>query len=161
MDPLSVSMVLYGLMMIVTGQRAQHYPILGVDTISSPTPPPIDAPLGKVGQTWVREEECRSILQKIYGVPFPKCKGFMKSPRTRRPLELDGYNPNLKIAFEHNGAQHYEFPNTFHRDIDAFWRQKYNDKVKADRCRALGIRLVIIRYDDKNIEHTIRNQLAL
>ena len=44
---------------------------------------------------------CREILESIYSVPFKPCRpNFLKNPKTGRNLELDGYNEELKIAFE-------------------------------------------------------------
>ena len=47
------------------------------------------------------EEECRTIMENIYNKPFPKGRhSFLINPETKHPLELDGYNKELKIAFD-------------------------------------------------------------
>ena len=51
---------------------------------------------------------CRTAVEKLFGKTFQRVrKSEMKSLRGR-PLELDIYNDELRIAVEHNGAQHYE-----------------------------------------------------
>lgn len=100
---------------------------------------------------YVHEEMCREILESIYNVPFKKCKPpFLKSPKTGRLLEFDGYNEDLKIAFEYNGHQHYEYPNTYHRSEEQFRRQLYNDRIKREICDRLGIYLITIPYHIKD-----------
>ena len=86
-----------------------------------------------------REEKCRDIFEALTGKAFPtKRPAFLKNPKTGRNLELDGYCAELNLAFEHNGKQHYEFPNSFH---------KTRDKYKRKTCKSLGIKLVNIPYD--------------
>ena len=55
------------------------------------------------------EEESRTIIENIYNKQFPKGRyTFLINPETDKNLELDGYNEELKIAFEYQGRQHYE-----------------------------------------------------
>ena len=97
-----------------------------------------------------REEMCRRIFESIYGVEFKSCRPeFIRNPKTNRKLELDGYNSDLKIAFEYQGHQHYEFPNTFHRTEKNFRDQLYRDQYKRKRCNELGIYLISIPYHIK------------
>lgn len=96
----------------------------------------------------VGEDICREFLEKYYGKPFNKVTpDFLKNPITKRNLELDGYNEELKIAFEYNGEQHYKFPHHFHPDEDAFRKQIARDNFKIETCNKLGIYLINIRYD--------------
>lgn len=94
-----------------------------------------------------KEDRCREILERKYNAKFPtKRPNFLKNPKTNRNLELDGYNEDLKIAFEYNGEQHYTFPNTFHKTEEDFQKQVANDKFKAKKCKELGIHLIEIPY---------------
>lgn len=96
---------------------------------------------------WKREERCRQRLEAIYDLPFPKCHPeFLRFPKTNRKLELDGYNDKLKIAFEHNGHQHYDFPNHFHKTRADFDSQQERDRFKNEKCRQMGIHLINIPY---------------
>lgn len=113
---------------------------------------------------WKREEECRRILESIYRVPFKSCRpNFLKYPQTGRNLELDGYNAELKLAFEHDGVHHYVFPNTWHRTEEDFEQQTSRDRYKRKVCRNLGIYLITIPYDVpfKEMRTYISSKLAI
>ena len=93
------------------------------------------------------EHLCRMILQDIYKVPFPKVRpSFLRNPETGKPLELDGYNAQLRIAFEYNGAQHYVFPHRYNETKEKFIQQIRRDQFKIDTCDALGIYVITIPY---------------
>ena len=93
------------------------------------------------------ETICRQVMEQIYQRPFPSCRpNFLRNPETGHNLELDGYNKHLNIAFEYNGAQHYKFPNRYHRTHRDFIQQLRRDRYKVETCRALGIYLIIIPY---------------
>src|SRR5579872_1960468 len=90
---------------------------------------------------------CRKVLEKFYEKPFPKCRpDFLVNPETGYNLELDGYNEELKIAFEYNGIQHYEYPNGFHKTEEEFFDQTRRDGFKKEICKEMGIHLISIPY---------------
>lgn len=68
---------------------------------------------------------------------------FLRSDKDRK-LELDGYNNELSLAFEHSGLQHFENIEFFSRDSSSYERLKENDKIKADGCRENKITLIVI-----------------
>ena len=91
------------------------------------------------------ETESRRVLEAIFEKPFKKGRyDFLLAPDTKRKLELDGYNPELKIAFEYNGEYHYLFPHPHNKDEASFRRRQYLDAFKIQRCKELGIKLIII-----------------
>lgn len=95
-----------------------------------------------------KEEKCRDILENLTGQPFPTDRPWwLTSPKTGRRLELDGYNENLRIAFEYNGKQHYVFPNSYHKTKEEFEQQVWRDEFKAKECRKRGVNLLVIPYD--------------
>jgi hypothetical protein len=99
---------------------------------------------------WKTEAYCCKIAQEIFNVEFKKIRpDFLKSTETNRNLELDCYNEDLKIAIEYNGAQHYVYPNVFHKNKDAFLRYVRNDSYKRRMCDAQGIYLITIPYTVK------------
>jgi hypothetical protein len=63
-------------------------------------------------------------------------------------MELNGYCPRLKMAFEYNGKQHYEYcPNHFHKDgLIVFVHQRIRDIAKRNLCKANGVKLIVIPY---------------
>jgi len=60
----------------------------------------------------------------------------------RRALELDIYFPQLQLAFEYNGQQHYHDVGFF-GPVEVYRRR---DQLKRELCRAQGIRLVTLPY---------------
>ena len=55
--------------------------------------------------------------------------------RREEILELDGYNHKLRLAFEYNGYQHYDYPNVFHKTREEFYKQRERDRLKAELCK--------------------------
>ena len=98
-------------------------------------------------------------LEEFFGCEFIKvrCSGennipLIRFPKTNYPAELDGYNDELKIAFEYQGIQHYEEGEKipFHTKETILETQK-RDVYKVQRCEELGIKLIIIPYYTKDI----------
>lgn len=106
-------------------------------------------------RTIVRESageiECKKILQSIYRKPFLKVRPhFLRNDVTGgNNLELDCYNPELKLAVEYNGIQHYNFVPFFHKNKEAFLNQKYRDELKRRMCRDKNIVLLEVPYTVK------------
>ncbi len=67
---------------------------------------------------------------------------LVSSERTK--LELDFYIEELGIAFEIQGAQHYDFIPFFHVDMNGFEKRKMFDREKKELCRGYGVRLIEI-----------------
>lgn len=95
-----------------------------------------------------KEEKWRDVFEQITGHAYPTVRPFwLVNPETGRCLELDGYCAELGSAFEYNGRQHYEFPNSFHKTRDEFEQQVARDTHKMRICRDMGVDLVVIPYD--------------
>ena len=94
------------------------------------------------------EVECRRVLEAIFRKPFDKARpDFLKNPVTGSyNLELDCFNPELRLAVEYNGVQHYKYTPYFHRSKDAFHNQKYRDLLKRQMCQKNNINLVEVPY---------------
>lgn len=75
--------------------------------------------------------------------------GFLVNPLTGDCLELDRFYPP-KVAFEFNGAQHYQGTGRFTQaDADA---QRVKDLFKAGLCLYAGVDLVIIHAEDLSLQ---------
>ena len=99
------------------------------------------------------EMECRRVLQSLFRRPFPSQRpDFLRNPVTggNFNLELDCYNPELGLAIEYNGAQHYKYTPYFHRSKDHFLNQKYRDDMKRRICKDNQIVLIEVPYTVKN-----------
>ena len=108
------------------------------------------------------EEKCRKIIEKIYNRPFPSRRpDFLKNPMTRKNLELDCFNQDLKIALEYNGQQHYTYTPHFHKSKKNFYSQVHRDDWKRKKCQEMGIRLIEIPYwvTEMDLENYIINEL--
>jgi hypothetical protein len=87
---------------------------------------------------------CRTAVEKLFGITFRnKRVPGMKSPKGRL-LELDIYNAQLRIAFEHHGAQHYRAMPHWN-GVEGFERQRLHDQLRRQFCKANGILLIEIR----------------
>lgn len=91
------------------------------------------------------ENECRRILESIFRDSFSSVRpDFLKNPKTGRNLELDMYNDRLKLALEYQGIQHRKHTPYFHKSYSDFLESVERDKYKHQRCRELGIDLLIV-----------------
>lgn len=91
------------------------------------------------------EKMTRQLFEEIFnGYSFDKSRpDWLINPETNCKLELDGYNKQLKLAFEYQGQQHY--------DAIKLWGGKKNlesiqrrDKIKRKLCKTNGVTLVEI-----------------
>jgi hypothetical protein len=86
----------------------------------------------------------------------------IRSKRNRK-LELDVYVPSKNIAFEYQGAQHYgnnggEISGMF-ADFD-FDRIAENDKIKLEKCKLLGIKLIRISHTWDETKQYVVSKIA-
>lgn len=112
-----------------------------------------EAGSGKGSKT---EDKVRKVFEDLYRQPFPTINRDKKTwfvlkwlfnDLTNQPLELDGYNDKLKIAFEVQGPQHYEYSVYHHpKGIEQFAMQAYCDDRKTKLCFENGVWLVIVPY---------------
>lgn len=110
------------------------------------------------------ELKAKFILEHVFKKPFVKVRpDFLYNDVTGYNLELDLYNPDLQLAVEINGDQHYKFIPFFHRNKDAFTKQRYRDEMKKWKCKEAGITLISVPYKvgDKGLKPFLFNQLRL
>jgi hypothetical protein len=110
------------------------------------------------------ETECRRVLQFLFKRSFDKHRpDFLRNPVTGGDfnLELDCFDPELKIAVEYNGVQHYQYIPFFHKNKEAFLNQKYRDDMKRRMCQENGVLLIEVPHTIKleNIKEFIENAL--
>jgi len=111
----------------------------------------VDQPVKGKKITGKYEKRCRQIFENIFKTDFPKVRpDFIVNDKTGKKLELDGYNEKLKLAFEYQGQQHYNFSPYFHKSEEDFLKQNYRDKLKKEICEQQGITLIEIPF---NIEY--------
>ncbi len=99
--------------------------------------------LGKGGMK--NEKRCRAILEKIYKKDFPTVRpNWLKNPATKRNLEIDCYNHDLKIGLEYSPDSSHTTVGSFHKTKESLLYQMRKDEYKAKKCRQLGITLIIV-----------------
>ena len=91
------------------------------------------------------ERAFRAVLE-TRGYVMPKARpDWLRYPKTGATLELDFYDEEQQVAIEYDGAQHYEYPNQFHKSREEFEEQVARDRWKDAQCDAMGVQLVRIR----------------
>lgn len=105
----------------------------------------------------VGENLVRMLLEEVFESPFPKSYPKWLKSNEGTQLELDGYNKDLRIAFEHQGIQHLR-PKGFY--ISQFVRRQELDSIKRDLCKRHGVHLIeIFQAGEKRSLAEIKNDL--
>jgi hypothetical protein len=99
------------------------------------------------------EEVCRAIFENLTEKKFPKKRPNWLKGKKGYPLELDGYCEDLKIAFEHQGRQHYQNQLSKFSNPEILER----DKLKRKLCELKGVSLIEVPEIPKMLplEHAI------
>ena len=95
-----------------------------------------------------KEVELKKVCDKLFGVPFKKTRGlrWLVNPHTGKRLELDLYNPDLRIAIESQGIIHYQWIKAYHKTFNDFKRQQERDAIKRQLCKANGVKLIVVPF---------------
>lgn len=94
---------------------------------------------------YLGERVARAILEQMFQAKFPKARPeWLRPARGPRPLELDGLNSRIKVAFEYQGEQHVSVDGRFTRSAEALRRRRSRDRWKAFQCSRRDIVLLAI-----------------
>lgn len=98
-------------------------------------------------KTGLREEYIRDLFEHMFKVPFERVRNldWLKNNRGKN-MELDGYNKELSIAFEHNGLQHYEVDGYFIKDSAQLKQRIEDDNNKKLCCMNNNVNLIVIPH---------------
>ncbi len=100
------------------------------------------------------EQFCKFAFEKLFNSKFEKVKPrWLKNPETNYFLELDGYCEKLGIAFEYQGEQHFRLVSKYKMTEKTLERQKQRDKYKRNKCKELGIILIVVPHLSKTFRH--------
>jgi hypothetical protein len=79
------------------------------------------------------------ILEQTFKKPFPRTKPSFLRSSSGFLLELDGYNEEMQLAFEHHGEQHYRDIEHFDNSLREIQRR---DEEKRKLCKKSKVRLI-------------------
>ena len=87
-------------------------------------------------------------LESLFpGKTFAKVRpDWLINDRTGRAMELDGFNAELSLAYEHNGLQHYCPVNSLHKTRAEWDEQVHRDSRKRALCARKGVLLIEIPF---------------
>lgn len=109
--------------------------------------------INRKGEHWLNETYMANLIRKM----FPNKKIIRHyRPKWLSGLELDVYIPDIKLAFEYNGIQHYE-PVDYFGGINSFKKQVKRDQLKKELCASRNVDLIIVKYDE-NLSIELLNQ---
>lgn len=93
------------------------------------------------------EKYCRKTIEELTQQKFPKRKPKWLLNENGNRLELDGYNEELKIAFEYQGEQHY-LDARRHTKIpeSKVYKTQKHDQIKRKICKKKDILLLEPNY---------------
>lgn len=116
--------------------------------------------ISHIGEGWISEVELLKMVRDI----FPSEKVIHQASPTWLGLQrIDILLPNLKLAIEYQGRQHYESVQFFGGE-EGFLHTQERDKRKSSKCAENGITLVYFHYNEeinrKMIEARLRNAIA-
>jgi len=100
----------------------------------------------RIGEGWISEVELLNLVKQIYPEEVVIHQG---SPEWLGRQRLDIYIPNMKLAIEYQGRQHYE-PVDFFGGKEGFEQTQKRDRIKAKKCSLNGIELIYFRYNGKS-----------
>jgi len=95
--------------------------------------------------------KARDLLQEFFNGYFiyeeVKLPGS-RDPSKKSVLFLDFFIPNVMIAVEVHGVQHYCYNPFFHKTISGFYSSVCRDKIKKEWCELNDIKLIILDSRD-------------
>ncbi len=98
----------------------------------------------RIGEGWINETQ----LYKTICYLFPSSTIIREaSPEWLGNQRIDFYIPDLKVAIEYQGQQHYE-PVEIFGGKEALEKTKEMDKRKKSLCKKSGVNIIYFRYDE-------------
>ena len=109
----------------------------------------------RIGERWISETSLYRTVQFLFA---PLDVMFHYRGRELEGLELDIWIPELMLAIEYQGEQHFE-PLEHWGGEDGLKKRTENDRKKKALCKKLGYRLVEYRYDEQITTESVERKL--
>jgi len=90
------------------------------------------------------ERICNVFFEHLFNTEFTKTYPNWLINEDGNQMELDGFSEKYKLAFEHQGGQHYYVDGFFIKTEEQLARRKRNDKTKLDLCKKHNIKLIAV-----------------
>jgi hypothetical protein len=88
------------------------------------------------------ERITRAFFEQMFGTSFHRVRPDWLTTEDGRKLELDGYASELKIAFEHQGRQHFKPVPKFGGTREDLLAQQNRDARKRSICATVEVKLI-------------------
>lgn len=95
-----------------------------------------------------RGSKDQRILYEYLSELYPNFDIIYEFPIHDLGQRIDIFVPNLGIAIEYHGRQHFEFIPHFHKNLEDFKRAIKLDQIKNEYLYTHGIKLIEIPYND-------------
>lgn len=112
--------------------------------------------IARIGEGWINETQ----LYKTICYLFPSFTVIREaSPEWLGNQRIDIYIPDLKVAIEYQGQQHYE-PVEIFGGKEALEKTKEMDKRKKSLCKKNGVNIVYFRHDENVTVEFVEKRLS-
>ena len=92
----------------------------------------------------LEERICRQFFEQLFRARFPKTRPKWLVNSIGNQMELDGYCQRLRLAFEHQGEQHYSLKSHFITSRRNLQRRRQDDRRKVQLCAQRGITVISV-----------------
>ena len=86
------------------------------------------------------EQILRQIFEKFTGLEFPTRRPNWLIGNNNRALEIDGYNEELNLGFEHQGRQHFDYQSSLFKSDEIILR----DKLKRNLLEKSNVNMLYV-----------------
>ena len=104
------------------------------------------------------------LFEDVLGESAQREKTFewLINDKTGYNMYLDAYFPEMNIALEYHGMQHYEFVPFMEKKEGSFKQRQYRDKLKKKLCLEHGLTFIEYGYKEPIVrQHVIKKLMGI